>query len=144
MEETEEELYREVLEAANYVSEHSMMHYDGRYQTTELVLTNRQAERRLDNTLQQIENIKQALEGRIDELDIKMIETGSSPQYVEKAQEKAEETIDDLENEIQHIREARESPPEEEADQEYVETRETRAETVADRLDYTPKREERK
>lgn len=118
------------------------MHYDGRYSTTELLLTNREADRRLDNTLKEIENVKQTLEGQIDELDIKMIETGSSPKYVEKAQEKAEETIDDLEDEIEHIRNAREAPPEEEADQEYVKARETRAETLADRLDYTPKRKE--
>lgn len=131
-----------MIEAANYVSEHSMMHYDGRYSTTELLLTNQEAERRLENTIQEIENVKQTLEGQIDELDIKMMEKGSSPKYVEKAQEKAEETIDDLEDEIEHIRNAREAPPEEEADQEYVEARETRAETMADRLDYTPKRKE--
>lgn len=132
-----------MIEAANYISEHSMMHYDGRYQTTELLLTNQQAERRLEKTLQEIENIKQVLEGQIDELEVKMIETGASPRYVERAQEEAEETLDDLEDEIEHIKEARESPPEEDSDQEYVENRETRAETVAERLDYTPKREER-
>ena len=142
IEQYEEELFREVIEAANYVSEHSMMHYGGRYDTTELLLNNEQAEKRLENSITDITHVKALLEKEIHELELKTMEIGSEPRYVEKTVEKAQESIEDLENEIQHIKQARERPPEEKTDQGYVEDKDTEAQTLADSIKYTPKREE--
>lgn len=119
-----------------------MMHYSGRYETVDLVLTNQQAERRLENSIQNIEDVKEALEDQLHEIEVTMMEIGSRPNYVEKAYEEAEDTLDDLEDEIEHIKEAREEPPEETADDEYVTSKDTEAETVADRIDFTPRRYE--
>lgn len=129
-----------MIEAANYVAQHSMMHYGGRYETVDLVLTNEQAETRLENSIQTIEDVKEALEDQIHEIKATTMETGSSPNYVEKAYEEAENTLEDLEDEIELIKNARERPPEEETDQEYVTDKDTEAETLADRLDFTPTR----
>ncbi len=142
LEQKEEDLYRELVEAANYVSEHSMMHYGGRYETTELLLNNEQAEQRLEQSIQNIEEITDQMERNIQELELKTIQMGSSPRYVEKAMEEAEDALDDFEDEIEHIREARERPPEEEIDQSYVEDKDTEAQKLADRIEYTPTREE--
>lgn len=142
LEQKEEELYRELIEAANYVSEHSMMHYGGRYETTELLLNNEQAEQRLEQSVQNIAEITDQMERNIQELELKTMEVGSSPRYVEKAMEEAENALEDFEGEIEHIREARESPPEEETDQSYVQDKDTEAQTLADRIDYTPTREQ--
>ena len=142
LEQKEETLYREVLEAANYVSEHSMMHYEGRYDTTELFLDNEEAEKRLEHSIRNIEKTTEDLEENIQQLQAKTTEIGASPRYVEKAMEAAQDTVKDFEDEIEHIREARERPPEEETDQEYVEQKDTEAQTLADRIDYTPTREQ--
>lgn len=119
-----------------------MMHYGGRYDTVDLLLNNEQAESRLEDSIRDIDHVKALLERQIQELEIKTFEVGSKPRYVEKAQEKAEDTLENLEDEIEHIKEARERPPEEETDQNYVEDKETVVKTVADRIDYTPTREE--
>lgn len=143
MEEKEENLYREVMEAANYVSQHSMMHYGGKYETVDLVLTNEEAERRLETSVKRIENVKKALEEEIHETEIATLEAGASPRYVEKAMEKAEETLDNLEDEIKHINQTREKPPEKDADTEYILEKETEAENLARDIEYTPKRSEK-
>jgi len=67
IEKYEQDLNREVIEAANYVSEHSMMHYGGRYETTELLLNNEQAESRLENSITDITHVKALLEKEIKE-----------------------------------------------------------------------------
>ena len=142
VEEKEEDLYKEVVEAANYVSEHSMMHYDGSFQTTELFLENEELETRLQETIDSIDNIKRHLEGQIEELEQRTSNTDIMTSTVEETKQEAEQTLEQLEPEIQQIKKARERPPEQEADRGYIDQKGTEAKTLVENMDYTPTGEE--
>jgi len=118
-----------------------MMHYSGRYETTDLFLTNEQAENRLDQSIQTLEQVKEQLQGKIWELEKATLEIGAKPRYVEKAKEQAKDTKDDMETEIEIIKEARENPPEQTADQQYIQNKEIEATTLAENIDFTPQRD---
>lgn len=147
----EHELYREVVEAANYASEHPGIHYGGMFETTELFLHDEdEIMDRLENSLETSEQIKEALEQDIERLrfDLEKYaeEEGEKPEdyhVFEDELNDAEQTLEQMQKELQHIQEMKENTPEENADGEYVEDKETEAATLADRIEYTPKREER-
>lgn len=119
-----------------------MMHYSGRYETTDLFLTNEQAEERLDQSIQTLEQVKEGLQGKIWELEKAALEIGAKPRYVEKAKEQAEDTRDKMKTEIETIKEARENPPEQTADQQYIQNKEIEATSLAENIDFTPRREQ--
>lgn len=147
----EHELYREVVEAANYAAEHPGIHYGGNFETTELFLNDEEEiKSRLENSLETAEEIKEALDTGIEGLRFDLEEyveqEGEKPddyQVMEEELNDAERTLEEMEKELQHIREMKENSPEESADEGYVEEKETAAETLADRLNYTPKRREK-
>lgn len=147
----EHELYREVVEAANYAAEHPGLHYGGKFETTDLFVehwSDEEVLQRLEASLERAEELKENLDSDIIYLRFeieKYAEEGEKPddyRIIEEELNDAEQTLEEMEKELQHIQEMKESPPEEDADEEYVKGKETKAKTLADKIDYTPKRRE--
>jgi DNA repair exonuclease SbcCD ATPase subunit len=146
-------LYREAVEAANYAAEHPGIHYGGIFETTDLFLenfSNEEVLERLEASLERAEELKEDLERDIEDLRFDLEE------YAEQKDDKpddyriilddlndAEATLENMQRELQHIKQMKQEPPEEEADREYVEEKESKVKKLVEGLDYTPKRSER-
>lgn len=143
-------LYREAVEAANYAAEHPGIHYGGLFQTTDLFLDHRSDKevfRRLENSLERAEELKEQLETEIEGLrfDLEQYAEDQKPDDYHIVQEElndAERTLEQMQKELKHIQKMKEETPEENADQEYVEEKETEVKTLVEGLEYTPKRKE--
>ncbi len=141
------ELFHETVAAANYASQHSGIHYGGSLETVDLMLEDEEASKRLEDTLERAECVLEDLKGKVKSLKVRLEEyeqvNGTKhPEYQRTQQElnRAEEVTGLAENEIQHVTEMRESPPEQEADQEYVQEKESEVKGLAEQMEYTPRR----
>lgn len=141
------ELFHETVAAANYASQHSGIHYGGSFETVDLMLEDEEASKRLEGTLERAECVLEDLKGKVKSLKVRLEEyeqvNGTKhPEYQRTQQElnMAEEVTGLAENEIQHVTEMRENPPEQEADQEYVQEKESAVKGLAEQMDYTPTR----
>lgn len=141
------ELFRQTVAAANYASQHSGIHYGGRFETVDLMLEDQEASIRLENTLERAEYVLDDLKDKMKSLKVRLEEyeqvNGTKhPEYqrTDRQLDRTEELSGLAENELQHVREMRDDPPEKEADQEYVQEKESGVKGLAEQMDYTPKR----
>lgn len=146
------DLYREAVEAANYAAAHPGIHYGGMFETGDIFVenfSNEEVIRRLEASLERAEELKGDLDDDIKTLRFDLEEyadqRGEEPDDYQIMQEdlnEVERSLEEMQKELQHIREMKEKTPEEDADRDYVEEKETEAKSLAENLDYTPKRSE--